>query len=417
MMLSESAALGLATQLVERCRELATITDVCGETTRTFLSDGMRRANARVSGWMQEAGMQTRTDAAGNVRGVLAGGLPNAGSFVIASHLDTVPNAGAFDGPLGVLAGVSLAQEIGKGTLPFALEVIGFSEEEGVRFGVPCLGSRALSNGLSEDLLDTPDRNGVSVREAMRLYGLPLEMASGDLEEALGYLEFHIEQGPQLDDEGLPVAVVETIAGQSRFQLTFKGKANHAGTTPMGLRHDALCAAASTIVAVEEYAKQTGGLVATVGSIHAEPNAGNVIPGEVSMSLDVRSASESTRADAAQHLLSVAHGAAKVRGVSLQVEQRTSQATVPMDPALLRLLENSVEANSATVRRIASGAGHDAMIVAPHLPAAMLFLRSPGGVSHHPDESVHTEDVALALRVGYTFLHTLAAQNGTGAAQ
>lgn len=410
MRLPETGAAELALRVVTRCRTLAQITDVPGETTRTFLSEGMRRANEKVAGWMRDAGLNIRVDAAGNLRGVLPGSGTTGATFLIASHLDTVPNAGAFDGPLGVLLGVALAAQIGPGFLPFELEIVGFSEEEGVRFGTPFLGSRALVGTLTDDLLALRDEDGVSVREAMHRFGLPADLDAARLGHTVGALEFHIEQGPELDAEDLPVGVVETVAGQSRHTLTFTGRANHAGTTPMRSRHDAMSAAAAFIVEAERYARAGRGLVATVGSIHAEPNVGNVIAGEVRLSLDVRSANDSTREDAVQHLLAFAEALAVERRLCVATEMRLVQPAVPLDRNLLCLLENSMEANDALVRRMTSGAGHDAMILAPHLPTAMLFLRSPEGLSHHPQESVRTEDVALALEIGYTFLHTVAAQ-------
>lgn len=396
-----------AQQVVLRCRTLAQSTDVPGEITRTFLSPAMRRANECVGDWMRAAGMNVKADAAGNLRGILPGSADARGRFLIASHLDTVPNAGAFDGPLGVLLGVALAEQIGPGTLPFALEVIGFSEEEGVRFGIPFLGSRALVGTLDDATLAARDRHGVSVREAMQAYGLTTELHAARTTDAIGYLEFHIEQGPELDVENLPIGVVETIAGQSRLQLTFTGRANHAGTTPMRLRRDALAAAAAFTVQVECLAREARGVVATVGSLHVEPNVGNVIAGEARVSLDVRSATDAAREDAVQTLLAFAEHLAGERGLSLHIETKLTQAAVPLDRTLLRVLEDSVEENGALVRRMTSGAGHDAMIVAPHISAAMLFLRSPEGISHHPGEAVRTEDVAAAFTVGFTFLHML----------
>ncbi len=224
--------------------------------------------------------MTVQTDAAGNLRGVLRGGGPGEGApFVIASHLDTVPNAGAFDGVLGVVLGIGLAEMLGE-SLPFPLEVIAFSEEEGVRFGAPFLGSRALVGALDEALLSREDRDGVSVRRAIEGYGLDVErLPEARLAKARGYLEFHIEQGPVLDSEGLPLGVVEAIAGQSRCAVTFTGSANHAGTTPMHLRHDAVCAAAAWVGEVERAARQDAGIVATVGDVRVSPGAGNVIAG------------------------------------------------------------------------------------------------------------------------------------------
>ena len=409
--LSQERAAALAAKAVARCRELANITDVPGGTTRTFLSAGMRRANLLVGGWMQDAGCEVRMDAAGNLRGVLRSQNAHARTFVMASHLDTVPNAGAFDGVLGVVLALAIAEVLQDTALPFHLELIAFSEEEGVRFGVPFIGSRALVGELDEALLSRSDAIGISVQQAMEQYGLAVhELPSARLTDPLGYLEFHIEQGPALESEGLPLGVVETVAGQSRYTLRFTGRANHAGTTPMALRHDALAAAAAWISEVEQLATRTPGLVATVGSITAAPNASNVIAAEVTASLDVRSALDSTREDATRHLLQAAERAAAQRGVNMHATERLQQPAVPMDRRLLTLLEDGVDATGAPIRRMVSGAGHDAMVVAPHMPAAMLFLRSPGGISHHPDEDVRMEDVALALQAGVHFVQALALQ-------
>ncbi len=406
-----AAAQADAAEITARCRELAAITDIPGQTTRTFLSEAIRRANARVTGWMTEAGLTVRTDDAGNLRGRLPSHDGPTPVFVIASHLDTVPNAGAFDGVLGVLLGIALAKRFATVNLPFSLEIIGFSEEEGVRFAAPFLGSRAIIGELTGNLLDRKDHSGTTVHQAIQNYGLnPAGIPQARLQDALGYLEFHIEQGPALEDEGLPLGIVETIAGQSRFDFRFTGNANHAGTTPMHLRHDALAAAAEWIVAVERYAKEARAVIATVGRVIASPNAGNVIAGEVRATLDVRSALDTTRAEAVTALLAAAQACAAERGVRVTSAVTLEQSAVAMDRGLITLLEDAVDAIAPPIRRITSGAGHDAMIVAPHMPAAMLFLRTPGGISHHPAESVTVDDVALALRVGERFLQSLAEQ-------
>lgn len=397
--------------MIARCHELAGISDVAGETTRTFLSPAMRRANDCVAAWMKDAGLEVRMDAAGNLRGLRHSQTAAAKTFVLASHLDTVPNAGAFDGVLGVAMALALVEDLRQDPLPFSLEVIAFSEEEGVRFGVPFLGSRALVGELDEDLLARRDREGVSVRDAIQAYGLDvMELSHAVLPNALGYLEFHIEQGPALENEGLPLGIVESIAGQNRYELVFTGEANHAGTTPMSLRHDAMSAAAQWIVEVESYAKAKRGLVATVGSVTTLPGAGNVIAGDVRATLDVRSANDATRKDASAHLLEHASTCGAVRGVQVNATLRMEQAAVPMDRRLLGLLEDAVDSTGTVLRRMVSGAGHDAMIVAPHMPAAMLFLRTPGGLSHHPDEAVLPADVQLGLDAGVAFVRLLAAK-------
>ena len=400
--------------VIARCRELALCTETPGETTRMFLCDAMRECHKRVSAWMTAAGMTVSVDPAGNLRGVYEGASGDAPRLLIASHLDTVPNAGAFDGILGVLMGVALVEELSREMagkrLPFAIEVIGFSEEEGTRFGAPFLGSRALLGTLDDDLLARTDADGLTVAEAIKDFGLD----TGKLHEAklaarpLGYLEIHIEQGPVLESEGLPLGVVEAIAGQTRMEFVFTGTANHAGTTPMHLRKDALMAAAKWMLAVEEHARGVDGLVATTGRVTAVPGAVNVIAGEARVTLDVRHAKDSVRTKAVETVIAAAEKIAKERGVLASHKKMSEQAAVPMDAQLTELLAAAVKAAGVPVRMMVSGAGHDAMMVAPQMPAAMLFLRSPGGLSHHPDESVVPGDVEHALAAGMKFLEELA---------
>jgi allantoate deiminase len=399
---------------MDRCCELAAITDVPGETTRTFLSPAMRRANEIVAAWMRECGLTVSMDAVGNLRGRREAATDGAKTLVLGSHLDTVPNAGAYDGILGVMLALAVVESLGEALLPFAIEVVAFSEEEGVRFGFPFIGSRAFAGTLDEALLARTDKDGVSVREAIRAYGLDdTAIATAAMPDALGYLEFHIEQGPVLESEGLPLGIVEALVGQSRFELVFTGQSNHAGTTPMRLRHDAMAAAAAWITEVERYANASQTLVATVGSVQTIPGAGNVIAGEVRASLDVRSARDDVRNEAVQHLLDFAQTCGTQRGVTVAHTERMSQAAVPMDRAFMRLLEDALDSTGALVYRMVSGAGHDAMIVAGKMPAAMLFLRTPGGLSHHPDEAVLPADVQLALDAGVAFVRALAAAQET----
>jgi allantoate deiminase len=400
--------LSAAREAVRVCRELATCSEEPGVTTRTFLSPPMRDAHALLTGWMMRAGMSVTVDAAGNLRGRYPGASMTP-PLLIGSHLDTVPHAGAFDGILGVVLGVALVDLLGGRQLPFPIEVIGFSEEEGVRFGLPFIGSRALAGTLDDDTLGRTDKAGTSVREAIAAFGLdPSSLPAARFENALGYLEFHIEQGPVLDTLGLPLGVVTAIVGQSRFELTFTGSANHAGTTPMAARRDALAAAAEWIGAVEAEALDVPELVATVGRIDVEPGASNVIAGRAMVSLDVRDAEDRVRQAAVERLLAAAQRIAAKRHLSVDVRERLAQPSVPMDHALTTMLARAVERSGSTVHRMASGAGHDAMIMAARTPAAMLFVRSPGGVSHHPDETVREEDVAAALAAGQYLLEDLA---------
>jgi allantoate deiminase len=406
-----------AERIVARCREIAQITDVQGETTRTFLSPATQRAHAVIAGWMRAAGMAVHVDAAGNLRGLLPAATPDAPRLLIGSHLDTIADAGAFDGILGVVMGIALAEEMAEAArtspLPFAIEVIGFSEEESVRFAKPFLGSLALVGELDATTLARTDRAGISVADAIRNFGLDPSNLPADVvhPSAFAYLEFHIEQGPVLESEGLALGVADAIAGQTRMQLTFIGQSNHAGTTPMGsLRRDALAAAAQWVVEVERYANASsrGGLVATVGKVETGAGAGNVIAGEFIATLDVRHARDAARHAAVRHYLDYAKIAGAARGVTVTHTTSLDQAAVPLDPALTALLgDAAARATGLPSRFMTSGAGHDAMIVARRVPCAMLFLRSPGGLSHHPDETVLAEDVAAAYATGLEFLRRL----------
>ncbi len=296
-----------AGEIIRCCRNIAKFSEQPGCTTRTFLSPPMREAHEFLGAWMDRLGMRVSVDSAGNLHGWYGAAAAGAQRLLVGSHLDTVPCAGAFDGVLGVVLGIALVESLGGRHLPFAVEIVAFSEEEGVRFGVPFIGSRALVGRVDADLLAAKDAAGVTLAQAIRDFNLDVlalpEAAIRDKDMVLGYLEFHIEQGPVLDNLNLPLGVVEAIMGQSRHDFVFLGRANHAGTTPMNLRSDALAGAAEWVVAVEHLGRAVPGLVATVGEIAALPGASNVIPGEARASLDVRHASdrERLRRDAQPH--------------------------------------------------------------------------------------------------------------------
>jgi len=401
----------LAEEVTVRCRKLASFSEDAGSTKRTFLSPPMRDCHAEVSSWMKALNMTVSVDAVGNLRGFYPGTSPGAPRILVGSHLDTVPNAGAFDGILGVVLAVGLLESLGDRKLPFGIEVIGFSEEEGVRFDVPFIGSRALVGQIDQELLDHKDGDGISVRKAIQDFGLnPNEIsraAFGD--DVLAYIEFHIEQGPVLEHLWRPLGVVEAIVGQNRLEFTFSGQANHAGTTPMNLRHDALAAAAEWILAVENLAKRTPGIVSTVGFLEAKPGATNVIAGEARAMLDLRHASDGARTEALDELIRQADSIAARRGVALRWRTLLAQHAVAMDPFLAAQIGHAIQKAGCEPHRMASGAGHDAMIIAEKIPAAMIFLRTPGGISHDPLESVYLEDVAKALECGLHLLTQLAA--------
>jgi allantoate deiminase len=401
----------LAEEVIARCRKLATFSEDAGGTRRTFLSAPMHDCQREVSSWMSTLGMNSSVDAVGNLRGFYPASSPAAPRILIGSHLDTVPNAGAFDGILGVVLAIGLVKSLNELKLPFAIEVLGFSEEEGVRFGVPFIGSRALVGRVDEELLGRKDGPGISVRKAIQDFGLdPNEISKAAVsDDVLGYIEFHIEQGPVLENLGWPLGIVEAIVGQNRLEFTFSGQSNHAGTTPMNLRHDALAAAAEWIVAVENLARRTPGVVATVGLVEAKPGAMNVIAGEARATLDIRHASDLARTQALDELIRLAESVAARRGVTVKWRTLLAQHAVAMDPFLTEQSDHAVQKAGCEPHRMASGAGHDAMILAEKVPAAMIFLRTPGGISHDPAESVHLDDVAKALECGNHLLSQLAA--------
>lgn len=402
---------GRAARAIAECRRIAELSEEPGRITRRFLTPPMREVHALLRGRMEAIGMTVRIDAAGNLRGLWQPPNATGKRLLLGSHIDTVPDAGAFDGVLGVtlaLEWVELAQEL---KLALPIEVLAFSEEEGVRFGTPFLGSRAVAGRFDPGLLALKDADGATVEDAIRGFGLdPTKIGEAALDAgALAFVEIHIEQGPVLEAENLSVAAVSAIAGQTRMSLEFSGQANHAGTTPMRLRRDALAAAAEWIAAVEALAQRSEELVATVGKIEAQPNAGNVVPGLAKLSLDVRHADDSVRNSAVEELLGQARRIAEQRGVGFEWKLQMDQTAVPMDERLTAFLAEAMEAAGMPAKRMASGAGHDAMVMAARVPTAMLFLRSPGGISHHASESVREEDVEASLLVGRRFLERLAA--------
>lgn len=399
-----------AEEVIARCKRLASFSEDSGSTRRTFLSPPMRDCHREVANWMTQAGVVATLDAAGNLRALYPASQPNAPRLLLGSHLDTVPNAGAYDGVLGVVIAVALLENLRGQKLPYAIEVAAFSEEEGVRFGTPFIGSRALIGRLDDELLNLIDATGTSVRAAIEHFGLnPANIADALLSnDTLAYLEFHIEQGPVLESLGRPLAAVDAIAGQTRMEFLFRGHANHAGTTPMRLRHDALATAAEWIVAVERAAQSDPNLVSTVGRIETKPGAVNVIAGKARATLDVRHKSDEVREHTTDFLIHQAEEIANRRGVSLQHAVLLNQSAVAMDPFLVEQIEEAIRQTGSEPHRMTSGAGHDAMILAEKVPSAMIFLRTPGGISHDPAESVAVEDVARALECGSHLLDQLA---------
>jgi allantoate deiminase len=409
-------ALSSARELVRRLDQLGRVSDEPGRLTRTFLSPAMRRANELVSGWMREAGLAVREDAAGNLIGRLESPRRGAGTLLMGSHLDTVRDAGRFDGALGVLLPIAALAELRRRgvELPFAVEVLGFSEEEGVRFAGAYLGSKGYCGLLRAGDLALCDDDGVTVRQALEILQgggpLPRLRAAHRPAELLGYFEVHIEQGPVLEARGLALGVVPAIAGQSRVRLTWKGRAGHAGTTPMRLRRDALAGAAELVLAAESLAKGRKSLVTTVGALAVSPGAANVIPGEVVHTLDVRHPKDEARTAALAELRAAATRIARRRRLDLDWQLVQDHGAVACSPELSGLLADSVRDLQGRARALPSGAGHDAVILSQVTPVAMLFVRCREGLSHHPDEFAEPGDIAAALAVTVDFLTRLAAR-------
>jgi allantoate deiminase len=426
-----------AQQLVRMLDELGRVTDEPGRLTRTFLSPAMGRANALVGGWMKQAGLTVRTDSVGNLIGRLeAVGSPLAGAsgarasslahklpqtpkprpktLLLGSHLDSVRNAGRFDGPLGVLLPIVALGELKRRgvTLPFAVEVLGFSEEEGVRFASAYLGSEGYTGRLKPGTLALHDAEGVSVGQALKKFNggkFSLPKPAHRPSNLIGYIEVHIEQGPVLEAKKLAVGVVSAIAGQSRFKLSWTGKAGHAGTTPMALRRDALTGAAEFVTGGEALARRTPGLVATVGTLTVSSGAANVIPGEVVHTLDVRHAKDGARRTALFQLGRLAAQIARKRNLKVSWQRTQDNVATPCSPALTAALERSVKAVQGKSLSLVSGAGHDGVVMSSLCPIAMLFVRCRDGLSHHPDEYAAPKDLAVALQVMVDFLLSLAA--------
>jgi len=368
--------------------------------------------------------MAVRVDATGNLVGRrlacavdASGKAEKAGTdsessvLIIGSHLDTVPNAGKYDGILGVMLGLAIVERLGERSLPFAIDVIGFSEEEGVRYATPYLGSRGAAGNFDSTWLGLFDPSGVSMREAMIGFGLnptEIDLAAYSPENVIGFLEPHIEQGPVLERAGLPVGIVSQIVGQSRLVLHFRGEAGHAGTTPMSPRRDALVPAARLIAAVQETGRRNEGMRATVGQVVVHPNASNVIPAEVSLSIDLRHGNNSIRLQAVDELVRLAASFASDDGVDFGVTRRNHTESVSVSPRMTSSLCGAVRDAGIRPLEMVSGAGHDAVVMASRFPVSMLFLRHPGGISHHPDERVNVDDVAVAIDVLEKFISRLA---------
>ena len=392
-----------AARVMARADELAAISETPDALTRVYLSPQHLEANQRAARWMTQAGMTVWQDSVGNICGRYEGEQEGAPAILLGSHLDTVRNAGRYDGMLGVLAAIEVVHGLHQQgrRLKQAIEIVGFCDEVGTRFGITLLGSRGITGTWPESWLAQTDADGVSVAQAMVLAGLDparIHLAARRPEEIAAYLELHIEQGPCLEQEGLALGVVEAINGARRLNCRFTGEAGHAGTVPMSHRKDALAAAAEWMVRVETLTREQGGnRVATVGTLRCAPGAVNVIPGDVTLTLDIRGPHDQPLDALLDTLLNEAQAIASRRQLRFSAEEFYRIAATACDSGVQQVLSEAVQAVQGRSLTLPSGAGHDAIAIAERWPSAMLFVRCKGGISHHPAESVTADDVALAI--------------------
>src|SRR5262245_49299182 len=396
-------AMRFGPDLMARLDALAVHTEIEGQLTRRYLSPAHIAALRQVEAWMAEAGMSVRRDALMSAFGRYEGKTPGAPAIMIGSHIDSVLDAGRYDGPLGVLAAIAVVAELrDRGErLDHALEVVAFGEEEGSRFSAHILTSSALTGAAGPELLDVRDADGISVREALARAGGNAGAYRDCIRpkgELAAFLELHIEQGPVLEAQGKALAAVTAINGSVRSRVTVTGFAGHAGTVPMGQRRDALTAACEMILGVERIGASEPGLVATVGRISALPGAQNVIPGRVALTVDMRSPSDTVRERAHGALILALREIAGRRGVEVEIDTYQSNAATALDPLVIDAVSEAIAACGQEPLQLPSGAGHDAMIMARHCPSGMIFLRCKDGISHNPAESITVEDADLGVR-------------------
>lgn len=408
-------------RLMERIAALRAISETEGAYTRRYLTPEHRRAADLVAEWMRAAGLEVREDAVGNVTGRLAGADDAAPALLLGSHIDSVRDAGSFDGPLGVISAIAVAEALARrdDKPSFPIEVIAFGDEEGLRFQSSLLTSRALVAPLSGDVLDRVGEDGETLRAAMRSYGLDPDKA-GDAVRAPGslraYLELHIEQGPVLEAEELPVGVVSAIVGQAQLDVVVTGTAGHAGTLPMGKRQDALAAAAEAILAIERLPRDFPDAVATVGRLSVTPGASNVVAGEVRFTIDTRSPLDTDKEQIIAAIDAVLAAVGDKRGVTITTTLLGDNPATPCDDQLENALSAAAMAVVGRSRTLVSGAGHDAMALAEICPVGMLFVRCKDGISHNPAESVTPEDAETGTRVLLAAVERLAGSKASGPA-
>ena len=398
--------------LMQRVEQLAKSSDTAGSLTRLYLSQAHKEALLVVQRWMREAGMSTRIDGAATLHGLYKSDVENAPRLVFGSHVDTVCDAGKFDGNLGVITAISMVWELHrlKVKLPFDVEVVAFGDEEGVRFPTTLCGSRALAGRFDPLCLDDVDANGITRRKALLDFGVnPQAIAAETLDpkRTLGYVELHIEQGPVLEASNCALGIVTAINGASRGHVVVRGVAGHAGTLPMAMRKDALSAAAEIVLEIEKIATQAPDLVATVGTFEVQHGAGNVVPSLVKFSVDIRAPQDKLRHDAIKRIEHALDSVSKARGTSAILDIHYDARATTCDAGLMRDLAAAVAKNGLTVTKLPSGAGHDAMAFRDRIPVAMVFVRSKDGISHNPAEFSSEADIELGAKVLFDFVMSL----------
>ena len=402
-----------AKKVVDLINELAEISEEKNCITRTFGTKAFVETSKKISSWMKEIGLDTRIDNISNVRGKLSCSIPDAKTLVIGSHFDSVVNAGKFDGPLGIVLGLDLIQHLinSKKQLPFNMELIAFSDEEGARFHTAYLGSKVVSGSFDNSLLEKEDAASVTLREAIHSIGGDSKKLIEDSiagKNWAGYFEIHIEQGPVLYDKNIPVGIVSGIAGQKRIEIIFNGIGGHAGTVPMEMRSDALCAAAEFILAVENFAfTNKENMVATIGKLEIFNAASNVIPGKVFCSLDLRSPQASILSPACEALNKSCKEICMRRGLLFEWNLVLESNPVACDEQMSSILQKTITDSGYEVVWLVSGAGHDAVPISEIAPVAMMFVRCFQGISHNPSENVELKDIAAAIHVSDNFILNL----------
>lgn len=403
-------------QLMQRIDQLARLSESPDNLTRRFATPEHRRANDQVAQWMHEIGMEVHEDAIGNIRGRYEGELPGTNAILLGSHLDTVIDAGRYDGMLGVLSALACVQTLHEKQLrlPYAIEVVGFADEEGVRYQSTFLGSRAMAGTFDFKLLHSVDKDGIPMASAIEQFGhevsaLPDAVCSP--EDFIAYLELHIEQGPVLEESNIPVGVVTAIAGATRLKIKLTGVAGHAGTVPMTLRQDALIAASRCVLAVQEACTGDTDLVGTVGMLDVSPGAGNVIPGGVEFSVDIRAASDQIRTAVVESVIKQVRHIASEENVDIEVQNSHEAESVQCDPQLISTVSASIAEQGYPVIKMSSGAGHDAAAIAEIAPVCMIFVRCKGGISHNPAESVTEADAIAGAKLMFDSVLRIATAN------